>query len=66
MKSSFHSLIHFLPFLLSHLRLPSPELDALQFLCSQAHIPAGWRLETQLDSMLLLPASELDSFLDNN
>jgi hypothetical protein len=27
MKSSFHSLISFLPFLLNHLRLPSPELD---------------------------------------
>jgi hypothetical protein len=27
MKSSFQSLIHFLPFLLNHLRLPSTELD---------------------------------------
>jgi hypothetical protein len=27
MKSSFHSLISFLPFLLNHLRLPSPELN---------------------------------------
>jgi hypothetical protein len=27
MKSSLHSLINFLPFLLIHLRLPSPELD---------------------------------------
>jgi hypothetical protein len=29
MKTSFHSLIHFLPFLLNHLRLPSPELDPI-------------------------------------
>jgi hypothetical protein len=29
MKSSFHSLIHFLPFLLHHLRLQSPELDQI-------------------------------------
>jgi hypothetical protein len=29
MKCSFHSLIHFLPFLLNHLRLPSPELDSI-------------------------------------
>jgi hypothetical protein len=27
MKSSMHSLIHFLQLLLAHLRLPSPELD---------------------------------------
>jgi hypothetical protein len=30
-----------------------------KFFCSQAHILAGWRLETRLHSMLLLPASEL-------
>jgi hypothetical protein len=47
-KSSLHSLIPFLPFLLNHLRLPSPELDPVLFLCSQAHILAGWRLETRL------------------
>jgi hypothetical protein len=29
METSFHSLIHFLSFLLSHLRLPSPELDQI-------------------------------------
>jgi hypothetical protein len=29
MKTSFHSLIHFLPFLLNYLRLPSPELDPI-------------------------------------
>jgi hypothetical protein len=27
--SSLHSLIHFLPFLLNHLRLPSPKLDPI-------------------------------------
>jgi hypothetical protein len=27
MKTSLHSLIHLLPFLFNHLRLPSPELD---------------------------------------
>jgi hypothetical protein len=27
MKSSFHGLIYFLPFILNHLTLPSPELD---------------------------------------
>jgi hypothetical protein len=32
MKSSLHSLIHFLPFLLDYLRLPSPELDPIPFL----------------------------------
>jgi hypothetical protein len=35
MKSSCHSLIPFLPFLLNHLRLPSPELDPIL-------IPAAW------------------------
>jgi hypothetical protein len=29
MKSSLHSLIHFWLFLLTHLRLPSPELDTI-------------------------------------
>jgi hypothetical protein len=29
MKSSLHSQIHFLPFLLSHFRLPSPELNQI-------------------------------------
>jgi hypothetical protein len=32
MKSSFHSLIPSLPFLLNHLRLPSPELDPIPIL----------------------------------
>jgi hypothetical protein len=34
MKSSLHSLIHFLPFILNHSRLPSPELDPILFLNS--------------------------------
>jgi hypothetical protein len=50
MKSSCHSLIPVLPFLLNHLRLPSPELTTLWILfpCSQVHILAGWSPETQL------------------
>jgi hypothetical protein len=32
MKSSWHSLILFLPFLLNHLRLQPPEVDQIQFL----------------------------------
>jgi hypothetical protein len=35
MKSALHSLISFLPFLLSRLRLPSPEFDSVIFLCSK-------------------------------
>jgi hypothetical protein len=31
-------------------RLDSTRLDSIQFLCCQAHILAGWRLETRLDS----------------
>jgi hypothetical protein len=30
-KSSYHSIIPFLPFLRNHLRLPSPELDPIPF-----------------------------------
>jgi hypothetical protein len=45
MKSSLHSLILFLPlFCNCQLR----KLDSIQFLCSKAHIAAGWRLETRL------------------
>jgi hypothetical protein len=33
-KSSSHSLILFLPFLLNHLRLPSPELDSVPLLAA--------------------------------
>jgi hypothetical protein len=47
MKSSSHRLIPFLSlFCNCHFR----RLDSIQFLCSQAHIPAGWRLETRLYS----------------
>jgi hypothetical protein len=54
MKSSCHKLISFLPlFCYRQFR----RLDSIQFLCSQAHVPAGWRLETRLfftsDSWLL-------------
>jgi hypothetical protein len=50
MKSSFHSLI---PFLSLFCNCQFRRLNSIQFLYSQAHIPAGWRLETRLDSMLL-------------
>jgi hypothetical protein len=33
-KSSLHSLIAFLPFLLNHFRLPSPELDPIPILAA--------------------------------
>jgi hypothetical protein len=33
-KSSFHHLIPFLPFLLNHLRLPTPELDPIRILAA--------------------------------
>jgi hypothetical protein len=46
MKFSFHSLI---PFLLLFCTCQHRRLDSVQFLCDQAHIPAGWRLETRLD-----------------
>jgi hypothetical protein len=52
MKFLFHSLIYFLP-LFCNCQFRS--LDSIQFLSSQAHIPAGWRLETrptQLNSSL--------------
>jgi hypothetical protein len=46
MKSSFHNIISFRPLFCScQLR----RLDSIQFLCYQAHIPAGWRLETRLE-----------------
>jgi hypothetical protein len=45
MKFSFRNLIPFLPLFCScQFRRP----DSIQFLCSQAHILAGWRLETRL------------------
>jgi hypothetical protein len=44
-ESSFHSLILSLPlFCICHFR----RLHSFQFLCSQAHIAAAWRLETRL------------------
>jgi hypothetical protein len=45
MKSSFHSLIPFLPLFCN---CQFGRLDWIQFLCSEAHILAGWRLETRL------------------
>jgi hypothetical protein len=44
MKSSSHSLTPFLPLYCS---CQFRRLDSVQILCSQAHIPAGWRLETR-------------------
>jgi hypothetical protein len=48
MKASFHRLIHFLPLFCNW---QFRRLDSIQFLSSQAHIPAGWRLETRLPSL---------------
>jgi hypothetical protein len=45
-----HSLIPFLLTVLSHLRLPT---FSIQFLCSEAHILADWRLETRLTQTIL-------------
>jgi hypothetical protein len=40
MKFSWHSLVPFLPFISNHLRLPSPELNRIQFLISwRAGVP---------------------------
>jgi hypothetical protein len=44
MKSSFHSLIPFLPLFCS---CQFQRLDSIQFLCSQAHIPGGWCLKAR-------------------
>jgi hypothetical protein len=50
MKRYFRNLIPFLPlFCICQFR----RLDSVQFLCSQAHILAGWRLEIRLDSTRL-------------
>jgi hypothetical protein len=46
MKSSFHSLIPFLPLLCN---FQFRRLESIEFLCSQAQIQAGWCLETRLD-----------------
>jgi hypothetical protein len=49
MKSSLHSLIPFLPFILNYsVNCKLRRLDSVLFLCSQDHILRGWRLETQL------------------
>jgi hypothetical protein len=56
MKSPLHCLIPFLP-LFSNCQ--HRRLDSVQFLCSQAHILAGWRLETRLDSSTV----QLNSYL---
>jgi hypothetical protein len=45
MKYSLPSLT---PFLRLFCNCQFRRLDSIQFLCSQAHIPAGWRLETRL------------------
>jgi hypothetical protein len=44
-KSSFHSLIPFLPLLCN---CQFRRLNSIQFLCSQDHILAGWHPETGL------------------
>jgi hypothetical protein len=50
MNPSFHGLIPFLSlFCNCHLR----GVDSIQFLCSRAHILAGWRLVSSIHSMLL-------------
>jgi hypothetical protein len=57
MKSSCHSLIPFLPLFCN---CQFRRLDSIQFLCSQAHILAGWSLETPLftlDYFILLNTS---------
>jgi hypothetical protein len=48
--SFFHNLIPFLPLFY---QLPPPESLSFQFLCSQAHILAGWRFKTQLTLLSL-------------
>jgi hypothetical protein len=52
MKSSWHSLIPFLPFLLNHLRLPSPELDPILFLLD--HFTSRLLFSAPSTSLLLL------------
>jgi hypothetical protein len=58
-KSSSHSLI---PFLLLICNCQFRRLDSIQFLCSQAHILADWRLETRLSTLdycYILPNTSL-------
>jgi hypothetical protein len=51
MDSSLLSLIPFLQFCCS---CQFRRLDSIQFTCYQAHIPAGWPLETQLFTLCCL------------
>jgi hypothetical protein len=51
MKSSFYNLITFLPLFCN---CQFRRLDSIKFLCSQANILAGWRLETLLFTSALL------------
>jgi hypothetical protein len=44
MKSSFYSLVPFLPLLCN---CQFRRLDSIQFLCYQAHVLAGWRPESR-------------------
>jgi hypothetical protein len=62
MKSSLHSLIHFFPFLLNHLQLPSPELDpilsnSLKRPSVSLYNPSAWA--TQKTASLLLRRESL-------
>jgi hypothetical protein len=58
MKSSLHSLIFFLPLFC---KCQFRRFDSIQFLYSQAHTPAGWRLET--DSSLYVATASLSLML---
>jgi hypothetical protein len=51
MKFLLHHLIPFLPLFCN---CQFRRFDSVQFLCSQAHIPAGWRRETRLFTCRLL------------
>jgi hypothetical protein len=55
-KSSFHSLI---PILILFCNYEFRRINSIQFLCSRAHIPAGWRPETRL--FALVSTTPLDS-----
>jgi hypothetical protein len=52
MKSSFQS--NSLRSIIPQLQIPKTRLDSIQFLCSQAHILADWRLEIRLFTSRLL------------
>jgi hypothetical protein len=58
MESSCYRLIHLLPLFCS---CQFRRLNSIQFLCSQAHIPARWRLETRLFTSRLLFSTQLYS-----